>query len=55
MLEHEGWMMGSVFDGGEIESTYVVGKWRLSVVLRNWNKTTNANDNFAPREFALAA
>ena len=48
-------MMESVFDGGEIESTYVVGKWRLSVVLRNWNKTTNANDNFAPREFALAA
>ncbi len=44
-----------VYLGGEIESTYVVGKWRLSDDLRNWIKTTNANDNFAPCEFAIAA
>ena len=30
-------------------------KDRLSDDLRNWIKKVNANDNFAPREFALAA
>jgi len=49
-------IIASSFDGAEIGSTGSIAMWSYPDVSSvNANKTLNANDNFAPQEFAQAA
>ena len=48
--------LACLFDGAEIGSTGSIAMWSYPDVSSvNANKTLNANDNFAPQEFAQAA
>jgi len=49
-------LVSCLFDGAEIGSTGSIAMWSYPDVSSvNANKTLNANDNFAPQEFAQAA
>ena len=49
-------LLSSSFDVAEIGSTGSIAMWSYPDVSSvNANKTLNANDNFAPQEFAQAA